>query len=65
MQELHSNWGFAMRRTARNPCHHPVLAFVLTAILALLAASSLLGVDMVAKSADSMSVVDTSALLPR
>lgn len=54
-----------MRHSARNPCHHPVLAFVFTAILALLAASSLLGVDMVAKSADSMSVVDTSALLPR
>lgn len=43
---------------------HPLLLFVLVAALALGAAASMLWVDVVAQSADALSVKDPAALLP-
>lgn len=43
---------------------HPLLAFVVIVALAIGAATSLLWIDVVAKSADGLNVKDAAALLP-
>ena len=51
--------------TNRHPTRrHPLLLFVLITALAIGAASSLLWLDLVAQSADALSVKDTASLLP-